>query len=843
MLTEQIKITGMTCGGCASNVERALKAVSGVSEVNVSLADGEAIVQYDEQLTSLDQLQSAVEKAGYGIDSSPKVQDGSGDVESFALTDPVCGMKVTEQSPHVFHYKNNPIYFCSAGCKTKFISSPEKYSATDSDAKATSHNQAPVGTIYTCPMHPEVRQEHAGSCPKCGMALEPEMPSLEEGENAELVDFKRRFYWTLPLTIMVAFLAMVGHRLQWFEMGTQSWIELILTLPVVLWAGRPFFERGVQSVMNRSPNMWTLIGLGTSAAFIYSVVATLVPSVFPASFMTMGRVSVYFEAAAVIISLTLLGQILELKARSKTSAAIKSLLGLSPKTARRINADGTEEDVPLKHVHIGDKLRVRPGEKVPVDGEVIEGSSAVDESMLTGEPLPISKSVGAKLIGATLNTNGALTMQAEKVGSQTLLSSIVQMVVNAQRSKAPLQRMADTVASYFVLTVVGVALVTFAIWGIFGPDPSWVYALINAVAVLIIACPCALGLATPMSIMVATGKAATKGVLFRDAAAIENFRKVDTLIVDKTGTLTEGKPRFNLAIATSAFTASEILQLAASLDQGSEHPLADAIVKAAREQKLALDKVEDFESKTGIGVRGRVKGKQLALGNTALMAQFDIAIDSLKEQAEQLRKTGASVMYLAVDGKLAGLLSVSDPIKASTEEAIATLIAFGMRIIMATGDGVVTAKEVAGKLGIDEFYGDVKPADKLALVDKLQREGRFVAMAGDGINDAPALAKADVGVAMGTGTDVAMSSAQVTLVKGDLRGIAQARDISEKTIANMKQNLGFAFVYNAFGIPLAAGVLYPFTGLLLSPMIAALAMSLSSVSVISNALRLRNTID
>jgi P-type Cu+ transporter len=852
MLTEKLKITGMTCGGCTNNVERWLMAVDGVIDVKVSLTDNEATVQYDESLTSFDQLKSAVKNAGYGVDTSTihqsKSKDCCGGLTKSSLKDPVCGMNVTDQSLHVFSYKNKPIYFCSAGCKTKFMGDPAKYldnhsgtKAAPIEASSTSHAQAPIGTIYTCPMHPEVRQEHPGDCPKCGMALEPEMPSLEDSESPELFDFKRRFFWTLPFTIIVTFLAMIGHRLQWFEMGTQSWIELFLTLPVVLWAGFPFFERGIQSVFNRSPNMWTLISLGTSAAFIYSVVATIAPSIFPASFMTMGRVSVYFEAAAVIISLTLLGQILELKARSQTSAAIKSLLGLSPKTARRMNADGSEEDVPLTHVHIGDKLRVRPGEKVPVDGKVIEGSSAVDESMITGEPLPVSKNLGDQLIGATLNTNGALTMHAEKVGSQTMLSSIVQLVINAQRSKAPMQRMADQVAGYFVVTVVGIALLTFVIWGIYGPDPSWVYGLINAVSVLIIACPCALGLATPMSIMVATGKAATKGVLFRDAAAIENFRKVDTLIVDKTGTLTEGKPRFNLAVAITSFTESEVLQLAASLDQGSEHPLADAIVKAAREQNLTLDKVEGFESSTGVGVRGSVKGKQLALGNTALMSQLNIPIDSLKMQAETLRQTGASVMYLAADGKLVGLLSVSDPIKASTSEAIATLKSFGMRIIMSTGDGLITAKEVANKLGIDEFYGDVKPADKLALVEKLQKEWRIVAMAGDGINDAPALAQADVGIAMGTGTDVAMNSAQVTLVKGDLRGIVQAREISEKTIANMKQNLGFAFVYNALGVPLAAGLLYPFTGWLLSPMIAALAMSLSSVSVISNALRLGMT--
>jgi Cu+-exporting ATPase len=695
------------------------------------------------------------------------------------------------------------------------------------------------GTIYTCPMHPEIRQDHPGACPKCGMTLEPEMPALDDAQSPELADFRRRFYWTLPFTVIVTFLAMAGHSLQWFDMARQSWIELVLTLPVVLWAGWPFFVRGFQSVIHASPNMWTLIGLGTSAAFIYSVVATVAPGVFPATFVAMGRVSVYFEAAAVIISLTLLGQILELKARSQTSAAIKSLLGLAPKTARRINADGGEDDVPLTHVHVGDTLRVRPGEKVPVDGVVIEGSSAVDESMLTGEPMPVTKRTGDKLIGATLNTNGALVMKSERVGSQTVLASIVQMVLQAQRSRAPMQRMADQVAKYFVMVVVGIALATFFAWGLFGPQPSWVYGLVNAVAVLIIACPCALGLATPMSIMVATGKAASQGVLFRDAAAIENFRKVDTLIVDKTGTLTEGKPRFDRVVAAAGFAEDEVLRLAASLDQGSEHPLAAAMVSAARERGLALEKAEGFESSSGIGVRGSVGGKPLALGNTALMNQLGIAVDALTAQAEALRMEGASVMYLGVDGNAAGLLAVSDPVKASTVEALAALKATGMRVIMATGDGLTTAKAVATRLGIDEAHGEVKPADKLALVDKLQREGRIVAMAGDGINDAPALAKADVGVAMGTGTDVAMNSAQVTLVKGDLRGIAQARIISQETIANMKQNLVFAFFYNALGVPLAAGVLYPFTGWLMSPMIAALAMSLSSVSVITNALRLR----
>ena len=762
--------------------------------------------------------------------------------EAQAVKDPVCGMAVTEASPHRAEHAGHPYWFCSAGCRGKFLADPSRY--------VTAHGEAPgspqaapeavaQGTVYTCPMHPEIRQDHPGNCPKCGMSLEPVLPALDEAENPELVDFQRRFWWTLPLTVVVTLLAMFGHRLGWFDMATQSWIELVLSLPIVLWAGWPFFQRGVQSVIHRSPNMWTLIGLGTGAAFVYSVAATVAPRWFPESFQSMGRVAVYFEAAAVIISLTLLGQILELKARSQTSAAIRSLLGLAPKTARRINADGNEEDVPLTHVHVGDLLRVRPGEKVPVDGVVVEGASAVDESMLTGETLPVTKRAGDRLIGATLNTSGALVMRSEHVGAATVLSQIVQLVAQAQRSRAPMQRMADRVAGYFVMGVVGIALLTFFGWGLLGPEPSWVYGLINAVAVLIIACPCALGLATPMSIMVATGRGATNGVLFRDAAAIEKLRQVDTLIVDKTGTLTEGRPVFERALGVGEFSADEVLRLAASLDQGSEHPLAAAIVSAARDKGLLLDKPEQFDSESGIGVRGTLNGRALALGNTALMGQLGIDVSPLDGEAEALRGRGASVMHLAVDGRLAGLLAVSDPIKETTPEALAALRRAGLRVVMATGDGLTTARAVGQSLGIDEVHGEVKPADKLKLVEQLQAQGRVVAMAGDGINDAPALARADVGIAMGTGTDVAMNSAQLTLVKGDLRGIATARALSEATVANMKQNLLFAFIYNALGVPLAAGLLFPFTGWLLSPMIAALAMSLSSASVISNALRLR----
>ena len=754
------------------------------------------------------------------------------------LIDPVCGMTVSSGSPHQHLVESHTYYFCSAGCRTKFAADPHKYLHPE-QSLAEPPDPALAGAEYSCPMHPEVLQLGPGTCPKCGMALEPVMPSLEEQDNPELDDFRRRFWWTLPLTGLVFVIAMSGGAFDGLLGATRPWVELALATPVVLWAGRPFFERWWQSLFTRQLNMWTLIGTGTGAAWLYSVVATVAPGSFPDSFRMSGQVGVYFEASAVIISLTLLGQILELKARSETGAAIRALLGLAPKTARRIRDDGTEEDIPLTHVHPGDRLRVRPGEKVPVDGVVLEGGSAVDESMLTGEPMPVGKSPGDALIGASLNTSGALVMQAEKVGSATVLARIVQMVANAQRSKAPMQRMADRVAGYFVAVVISVAVLTFFGWGLFGPGPGWAFGLINAVAVLIIACPCALGLATPMSVMVATGNAAARGILFRDAAAIEHLREVDTLVVDKTGTLTEGKPAFDAVTAAGEFTDDEVLRIAASLDQGSEHPLAQAIVTEAGRRKLALAPAEGFESASGVGVSGTVDGRAVALGNTALMDQQGVDWRILAAQAERLRARGASVMYLAVDGRLAGLLAVADPVKASTPEAIAVLRASGLRIVMATGDGLTTAQAVAAELGIDEVHGEMRPQDKDDLVAALQAQGHRVAMAGDGINDAPALARADVGIAMGTGTDVAMSTAQVTLVKGDLRGIAAARQLSVATVRNMRQNLLFAFLYNGLGVPIAAGVLYPFTGLLLSPMIAAVAMSMSSLSVVGNALRLR----
>ncbi len=754
------------------------------------------------------------------------------------LKDPVCGMSVSADSQHHVHHAGVDYYFCCAGCGSKFESDPIKY------LEPREPEPADPGAWYTCPMDPEVRQLGPGTCPKCGMALETEMPSLEDDGNPELTDFSRRFWWTLPFSFAVFILAMFGHGREWVPAHWQNWIELMLAVPVVLWAGRPFLERGVQSIVNRSPNMWTLIGLGTSAAFTYSVVATLAPQLFPESFVVNGRVGVYFEAAAVIISLTLVGQIFELKARAQTSSAIKALLQLAPKTARRIDDDGGESDVPIETIQLGDRLRVTPGETIPVDGDVVEGNSSIDESMLTGEPLPVSKHPGDKVIGATMNTSGSLIIVAKHVGAESTLAQIVNLVAQAQRSRAPLQRLADIVAGYFVVTVVSIAVLTFIIWGLLGPQPSWVYGLINAVSVLIIACPCALGLATPMSIMVATGRAASKGILFRDAAAIEQLREVDILVVDKTGTLTLGRPSLLKTIALADHSEEEVLRLAASIDQSSEHPLAKAIVESARAQQLQLEAVSNFDSASGIGVTATLLSDegnthQLALGNTALMRQLGVEMKDFANQADDLRRSGASVVFLAMEQTLLGLLAVADPIKESTPIALQELRDSGLRLIMATGDGELTALAVAKELGIEEVHAEVTPAKKLALMEQLQSQGHKVAMAGDGINDAPALAKATVGIAMGTGTDVAMSSAPVTLVKGDLRGIAQARLISEQTVANMLQNLTFAFLYNSLGVPIAAGILFPVFGLLLSPMIAAVAMSLSSVSVVSNALRLR----
>jgi Cu+-exporting ATPase len=750
------------------------------------------------------------------------------------FTDPVCGMRVGAETPFKSTFEGQEYYFCSERCRQRFVAAPTKYIRNDNGEKSSSpkpidehdhsrHGAGPAAaqvskpvaraasavpaaagegkessapaTIYTCPMHPQIRRPVPGNCPICGMALELEMPTLGEEKDPEVEDFTRRFWWTLPLSAIGVVIAMGGHRLLPLPPPAVSWLELALATPVVLWAGWPFFLRCVDSIRNRSPNMWTLIGIGVAAAYIYSVLGTVVPDLFPEAFREMGRVAVYFEAASVIVSLTLLGQILELRARSQTSAAIRSLLGLQAKTARRIRPDGTEEDIPLTDVHIGDILRVRPGEKVPVDGAVTEGRSSVDESMLTGEPIPVEKVAGARVIGATINGTGSLVMRAEKIGSQTVLAQIVQMVAQAQRSRAPMQRLADRVARWFVLAVIGIAVLSAAVWWLIGPEPRGAYAVLNAVAVLIIACPCALGLATPMAVMVASGRAATSGVLFRDAEALETLRRIDTLIVDKTGTLTLGRPVFARAIGVAPFTGDEVLRIAASIDQGSEHPLANAMVEAARDRGLQLTKPETFESTTGIGVRGRIDGRSVVLGNTVLMSEAGADPKTLEGDAEKLRAERASVVYLAVEGRLAGLLAVHDPIKESTPNAIDELHKARIRVMMATGDGPTTAKAVAQRLGIDEFYGEVKPQDKAHLVARLQREGRRVAMAGDGINDAPALARADVGIAMGTGTDVAMHSAQVTLVKGDLRGIARARQLSEATVRNMYENLVFALIY------------------------------------------------
>ena len=694
-------------------------------------------------------------------------------------------------------------------------------------------------------MHPQIIRDEAGDCPICGMALEPSSSEGAEEDDTELRDMSRRFWVSLALTIPVFALAMSElipgfGQVSWISKRSLAFVQLVLSTPVVVWGAWPFFARGWRSVVNRSLNMFTLIGLGVGVAYVFSVVAAILPDLFPASFRDAeGNVAVYFEAAAVIVTLVLLGQVLELRARHRTGAAIKALLGLAPKTARRINSDGSEDDVPLDRVHVGDRLRVRPGEKVPVDGVVFEGSSSVDEAMITGEPIPVSKAPGDTVIGATVNSTGSLVMRAEKVGGDTVLAQIVHMVAEAQRSRAPIQKLADVVAGYFVPAVIGVAALTFAVWALWGSEPRLTYALINAVAVLIIACPCALGLATPMSIMVATGKGATAGVLFKTAEAIEVMRKVDTLVVDKTGTLTEGKPRLVVAEATNGGSEDDVLRVAASVERASEHPLAAAIVNGAGDRGLELEEIEGFDSITGKGVVGTVGGRSVAIGNRKLMEDRAILTDRTEERADELRADGATVMFVAIDGVVVGLLGVADPIKESTPEAIRQLHREGMRIVMLTGDNRTTAKAVAHQLDIDELNAEVLPDQKAEVVRHLQSEGSVVAMAGDGINDAPALAQAHVGIAMGTGTDVAMESAGVTLVKGDLRGIVRARRLSRATMRNIRENLFFAFAYNSLGVPIAAGVLYPFFGLLLSPMIAAAAMSFSSVSVIGNALRLR----
>jgi P-type Cu+ transporter len=794
------------------------------------------------------------------------------------VKDPVCGMTIEEKDAATMSsYKGKTYHFCSTSCKDKFEIDPRPYAGGKTIAEAEHSTKSE----WTCPMHPEVRQTGPGACPKCGMTLEPVEPStislktewtcpmhpeivrdvpgscpicgmaLEpktitagELENPELIDMIRRFKVGTVLSIPLVYIAMGGFipaiaPEKFFPMELLKWLELILATPVVLWGGWPFFVRGWQSIITWNPNMFTLIGLGTGMAYCYSIVAALLPGLFPASFRgKSGEVGTYFEAAAVIVTLVLLGQVLELRARSKTGAAIKALLGLAPKTARIVK-DGTEEDVPLDQVHAGDFLRVRPGEKVPVDGTVSEGNSSVDESMITGEPIPVEKHVGDRVVGATVNGTGSLIMRAEKVGSETLLAQIVHMVAEAQRSRAPIQKLADIIAGYFVQIVVSIAIMTFIVWAWVGPEPRFVYALVNAVAVLIIACPCALGLATPVSIMVAMGKGAGGGVLFKNAEAIELMRKVDTLVVDKTGTLTVGKPKLQIVVSNEGYNEEAILLYASSIEQGSEHPLAAAIVAGAREKGVTPKDAEDFQSKTGKGVIGKVDGHAVALGNRALLDELKIDAGDLTVKAEDLRKDGQTVMFVAVDGKAAGLLGVADPIKETTAEAVERLHGDGIRVVMLTGDNKTTAETVARKLGIDDVVAEVLPDQKAEVVKRLQSEGRFVAMAGDGINDAPALAQAQVGIAMGTGTDVAMESAGVTLVKGDLRGILRARILSRATMKNIRQNLFFAFVYNALGIPIAAGVLYPAFGILLSPIFAAAAMSFSSVSVIGNALRLR----
>lgn len=756
--------------------------------------------------------------------------------------DPVCGMMV---DPHTTEHKaehgGRPYYFCSAGCRSKFLADPDRY--LDPAVAAAKEEPVPEGTVYTCPMHPEIRQVGPGSCPICGMALEPVLVSLEAGPNVELIDMTRRFWIGLVLAIPVFILEMGGHLFGLTHViGQQvsNWLQLILATPVVLWAGWPFFQRGWQSLVNRSLNMFTLIAMGTGTAWIYSVVATLAPSIFPDAFRQHdGSVAVYFEAAAVITVLVLLGQVLELRARESTSGAIRALLDLAPKTARIIRDDGAEEEVQLDTVHVGDRLRVRPGEKVPVDGEVLEGRSAVNESMVTGESMPVTKQIGSKAIGGTMNQSGALVIEAKKVGRDTMLSQIVQLVAEAQRSRAPIQRLADQVSGWFVPAVIVVAVLAFIAWSIWGPEPRFSFGLIAAVSVLIIACPCALGLATPMSIMVGVGRGAQAGVLIKNAEALEHMEKVDTIIVDKTGTLTEGRPAVIAIVPAPGFAEDEALRLAASVERASEHPLALAIVRAAEERGIATAPVADFDSPTGKGAYGTVDGKRIPLGNAKFLAEQGVDVAPLADEADRLREDGATAIFMGVDGRIAAIFAIADPVKPSTPEALAALKAQGIRVVMLTGDNWTTAKAVARQLGIDEVEAEVLPDQKSAVVQRHKAAGEVVAMAGDGVNDAPALAAADVGIAMGTGTDVAMESAGVTLLKGDLTGIVRARRLSEAVMGNIRQNLFFAFIYNALGVPVAAGVLFPFFGILLSPIIAAAAMALSSVSVIANAARLR----
>jgi Cu+-exporting ATPase len=742
---------------------------------------------------------------------------------------------------HRHEHQGRPYYFCSAGCRTKFIADPDKYLSPKQQAEAP----VPAGTIYTCPMHPEIRQVGPGSCPICGMALEPELVTADTGPNPELADMTRRFWIGLVLALPVFALEMGSHLFGGHGLvpqATSNLIQFALATPVVLWAGWPFFERGWQSLVTRNLNMFTLIAIGTGVAWIYSVVATFLPGLFPQTFRGHdGSVAVYFESAAVITVLVLLGQVLELRAREATSGAIKALLDLAPKTTRRVSASGSDEEIPLDQVQLGDHLRVRPGDKVPVDGEVLEGRSAVDESLVTGESMPVTKEQGAHVIAGSINRSGGFVMRADKIGRDTLLSQIVQMVAQAQRSRAPIQRLADQVSGWFVPLVILAAAIAFTAWAIFGPEPRFAYGLIAAVSVLIIACPCALGLATPMSIMVGVGRGAQAGVLIRNAEALERMEKVDTLVIDKTGTLTQGKPAVTAILPAPGYEANEMLRLAASVETASEHPLANAIVAAASERGIALPKVEDFDSPVGKGALGRVEGERIAIGNADFLAGLGVASGSLQARADELRSDGATVVFVAAGQKLAGLLAIADPVKAQTPAALQMLRAQGLRIVMLTGDNRKTADAVARKLGIGEVEAEVLPDGKSAVVEKLRRQGRVVAMAGDGVNDAPALAAADVGIAMGTGTDVAMESAGITLLSGDLTGILRARKLSQAVMRNIRQNLFFAFIYNAAGVPIAAGLLYPLLGILLSPIVAAAAMAMSSVSVIGNALRLRST--